>query len=59
MFRKRRGPDFEVDTTHTSSGGGWEMDARLHPGRYYAIAPAALHRSVGRCARARAHGFRI
>ncbi len=59
VFRKRRGPDFEVDTTHTSSGGGWEMDARLHPGRYYAIAPAALHRSVGRCARARAHGFRI
>jgi uncharacterized delta-60 repeat protein len=59
VFRKRRGPDFEVDTTLTSSGGGWEMDARLHPGRYYAIAPAALHRSVGRCARARAHGFRL
>jgi uncharacterized delta-60 repeat protein len=59
VFRKRRGPDFVVDTTHTSSGGGWEMDARLHPGRYYAIAPAVHRRSVGRCARARAHGFRI
>jgi uncharacterized delta-60 repeat protein len=59
VFRKRRGPDFLVDTTHTTGGGGWEMDARLHPGRYYAIAPGALHSSVGRCARARAHGFRI
>jgi uncharacterized delta-60 repeat protein len=59
VFRKRRGPDFLVDTTRTTGGGGWEMDARLHPGRYYAIAPARLYRSFGRCARARAHGFRI
>jgi uncharacterized delta-60 repeat protein len=59
VFRKRRGPDFLVDTTQTTGGGGWQMDARLHPGRYYAIAPPGLHRDFGRCARARAHGFRI
>jgi uncharacterized delta-60 repeat protein len=59
VFRKRAGPDFLVDTIHTTGGGGWEMDARLHPGRYYAIAPPGLHRDFGRCARARGHGFRI
>jgi uncharacterized delta-60 repeat protein len=71
VLRARPGPDLLVDTTYTSRGR-WRVDARLHPGRYYAIAPASQStageaqeaktssgRRYGRCLKARANGFRI
>jgi uncharacterized delta-60 repeat protein len=59
VFRQRPGRDFQVDKTQTDGSGHWDVDARLHPGRYYAIAPRRYHRLFGICARARADGFRI
>jgi uncharacterized delta-60 repeat protein len=59
VFRARPGRDFWVDTTYTDYDGSWQVDARLHPGHYYAIAPAGFDRAFGGCERARAHGFSI
>jgi uncharacterized delta-60 repeat protein len=59
VFRVRRGLDFKVDTANTSDAGRWSVDARLHPGRYYAVAPPSTGPKYGHCLKARADGFRI
>jgi hypothetical protein len=59
VFRQRRGPDLLVDTAVTDYLGRWNIDARLHPGHYYAVARSSFNSAYGRCLRARASGFRI
>ena len=59
VFRQRRGPDLLVDKTLTDYQGNWSVDARLHPGHYYAVARPSFDSAYGRCLKARANGFRI